>query len=294
MSYLFEILCVQRMIPGFLVALTLTACSSVPVSSPSSSSGGRYSIAQDRAPSRQVSIDSIPDVIPEPVTRTMAGNRSPYTVLGKAYTVLPTEQGYSETGIASWYGEKFHGHKTSNGEIFDMYLASAAHKSLPIPSFVRVTNLENNRNLVVRVNDRGPFHGDRIIDLSYAAALKLGYADRGTARVQLEAIVVNEDGRGVAYSTRSARSPERAIQEEAAVRKYVQVGAFSELYSAEQVSDLLRKITRHPVFIRSVRIGSGSILHRVRVGPLKDMTEIRKLRQRVVAANLGSPYTIVE
>ncbi|HBW83437.1 MAG TPA: septal ring lytic transglycosylase RlpA [Gammaproteobacteria bacterium] len=291
MFYLFENLCVQRMIPGLLVAFILTACSSVPGSSPSSSPGGRYSITQDRAPSRQVSIGAIPDVIPEPVTRTMAGNRSPYTVLGKAYTVLPTEQGYSETGVASWYGEKFHGHKTSNGEIFDMYLASAAHKSLPIPSFVRVTNLDNNRSLVVRVNDRGPFHGDRIIDLSYAAALKLGYADRGTARVQLEAIVVNEDSRGVAYS---ARSLERDFQGKAAVRKYVQVGAFSELYSAEQVSDLLRKITRHPVFIRSVRIDSGGILHRVRVGPLQDMNEIRKLRQRVVAANLGSPYTIEE
>ena len=107
------------------------------------------------------------------MTRTQAGNRSPYTVLGKNYTVLPTDKVYSKTGNASWYRKKYKVHNTSKGEVFDMYQASAAHKSLPIPSFLRVTNLDNNRSLIVRVNDRGPFHGDRIIDLSYAAALKL-------------------------------------------------------------------------------------------------------------------------
>ena len=283
-------LCFQRAIPGLVVAFTLAACSS----SPSSNSGSRYSITQDRAPSRPVSIGSIPEVIPEPVTRTMAGNRSPYTVLGKAYTILPTAEGYRETGIASWYGEKFHGHKTSNGEVFDMYLASAAHKSLPIPSFLRVTNLDNNRSLVVRVNDRGPFHGDRIIDLSYAAALKLGYADRGTARVQLEAIVINEDSGEAHWSARLARLPELDVQEGVAVKRYVQVGAFSKLLTAQKVSDLLRQITSHPVFIRPAISDSGSVLHRVRVGPLLDAIEIRELSQRVVAANLGSPYTVSE
>ncbi len=119
-------------------------------------------------------------------------------VLGKSYNVMDTEAGYSERGVASWYGGKFHGHKTSNGEVFDMYLASAAHKSLPIPSFLKVTNLDNNRSIIVRVNDRGPFHGDRLVDLSYAAAVKLGYADRGTARVQLDAIIANGDSRGFA------------------------------------------------------------------------------------------------
>ena len=274
--------------------MTLAACSSAPSSSPTSNSGGRYSIAQDRAPSGQVHLGSIPEVIPEPVARTQAGNRSPYTVLGKTYTVLPTEKGYSETGIASWYGEKFHGHKTSNGEVFDMYQASAAHKSLPIPSFLRVTNLDNNRSLIVRVNDRGPFHGDRIIDLSYAAALKLGYADRGTARVQLDAIVVNQEGRAVTYSNSRPASPEQGVREQVGGRRYLQVGAFSEMHSAQRVSDQLRQLTRHPVFIRSVNSGSGNVLHRVRVGPLRDNREIRELSQRVVAANLGSPYTVAE
>ena len=277
-----------------MVAITLAACSSAPSSSPTSNSGGRYSIAQDRAPSGQVRLGSIREVIPEPVIRTQAGNRSPYTVLGKTYTVLPTEKGYSKTGIASWYGEKFHGHKTSNGEVFDMYQASAAHKSLPISSFLRVTNLENNRSLIVRVNDRGPFHGDRIIDLSYAAALKLGYADRGTARVQLDAIVVNEDGRTVTYSNSRIGSSERGAREVVSGRRFLQVGAFSELHSAQRVSDQLRRLTSHPVFIRSIKNGSGNVLHRVRVGPLPDNREIRVLSQRVVAANLGSPYTVTE
>ena len=277
-----------------MVAITLAACGSAPSSSPTSNSGSRYSIAQDRAPSGQVSLGSIREVIPEPVTRTLAGNRSPYSVLGKTYTVLPTEKGYSKTGIASWYGEKFHGHKTSNGEVFDMYQASAAHKSLPIPSFLRVTNLDNNRSLIVRVNDRGPFHGDRIIDLSYAAALKLGYADRGTARVQLDAIVVNEDGHAVTYSNSRVGSPEQGAREEVSGRRYLQVGAFSELRSAQRVFDQLRQLTRHPVFIRSVKNGSGNVLYRVRVGPLRDIQEIRELSQRVVAANLGSPYTVDE
>ena len=277
-----------------MVAITLAACNSAPSSSPTSNSGGRYSIAQDRAPSGQVRLGSIREVIPKPVIRTQAGNRSPYTVLGKTYTVLPTEKGYSKTGIASWYGEKFHGHKTSNGEVFDMYQASAAHKSLPIPSFLRVTNLENNRSLIVRVNDRGPFHGDRIIDLSYAAALKLGYADRGTARVQLDAIVVNEDGRTVTYSNSRIGSPERGAREVVSGRRFLQVGAFSELHSAQRVSDQLRRLTSHPVFIRSIKNGSGNVLHRVRVGPLPDNREIRVLSQRVVAANLGSPYTVTE
>ena len=277
-----------------MVAITLAACGSAPSSSPTSNSGSRYSIAQDRAPSGQVSLGSILEVIPEPVTRTLAGNRSPYSVLGKTYTVLPTEKGYSKTGIASWYGEKFHGHKTSNGEVFDMYQASAAHKSLPIPSFLRVTNLDNNRSLIVRVNDRGPFHGDRIIDLSYAAALKLGYADRGTARVQLDAIVVNEDGQAVTYSNSRVGSSEQGAREEVSGRRYLQVGAFSELRSAQRVFDQLRQLTRHPVFIRSVKNGSGKVLYRVRVVPFRNIQEIRDLGQRVVAANLGSPYTVAE
>ena len=295
-----------------LGALT-AACGSAP---PEPSS--RYTLARDRAPSRAMDPDSIPDVIPGPVRRTGAGNRSPYTVLGRTFTVLPTEQGYSARGVASWYGEKFHGHKTSNGEIFDMYKVSAAHTSLPIPSFLRVTNLENNRSIVVRVNDRGPFHGDRIIDLSYAAAVKLGYADRGTARVQLEALT-EADLRSAGATHASPRrfpqpspqpaapdpgDPLAAEQMAAALARtpeqpqagglYLQVGAFSGFSAAQDLSRRVQSLTIRPVFIRSVETVNRGVLHRVRVGPVNGPEEARQLTLLLVAADLGSPYTVSE
>ena len=274
--------------------ISLAACSAAPVSNPTPpSSSSRYSILQDRAPSRSVDLSSIPDVVPEPITRSMAGNRSPYTVLGKSYEVLPTEEGYRERGIASWYGEKFHGHKTSNGEVFDMYQVSAAHKSLPIPSFLRVTNLDNNRSIVVRVNDRGPFHGDRIVDLSYAAALKLGYADRGTARVQLESIIATGSSRDRAV-TRTNTINRAPLNSTDSGEKYLQVGAFSDVNSARAVSDKLRAMTNRPVFIKSINNTANGVLHRVRIGPVNDPGEIRRITQSVVAASLGSPYTVTE
>jgi rare lipoprotein A len=271
--------------------LLLVACGST-APPPEPANAGRYSIKQDRAPTRDIDLATIPDVIPQPVKRTMAGNRSPYTVLGKTYYVMPTEDGYQETGVASWYGEKFHGHKTSNGEVFDMYLSSAAHKALPIPSFLRVTNLDNNRSVVVRVNDRGPFHGDRVIDLSYAAALKLGYADRGTARVQLEAITPYRD---VAAPMKSGRFNDVAAStESASAKKYLQVGAFADLQAARRVSDRLKQLTDRRVFIQTSDEYANSALHRVRVGPVNDPGEMQQITERVVAANLGNPYTVTE
>ena len=277
------------------ILVAMMACSSAPApqQTPESPNAGRYSISQDRAPTRIVDLASIPEVIPEPLNRTGAGNRSPYTVLGKSYEVMPTEEGYNERGVASWYGEKFHGHKTSNGEVFDMFLASAAHKSLPIPSFLRVTNLDNNRNIVVRVNDRGPFHGDRVIDLSYAAAVKLGYADRGTARVQLESIIATGT-----FGDRVVRTANSGGNETLRVNstdsKYLQVGAFSDLSAAQEVTSKVEEITSLPVFIWTVNTSSNKILHRVRVGPISDPGQIQRVSESVVAANLGSPYTVTE
>lgn len=159
--------------------------------------GGLYAPGvKDSAPE-----GGIPDVhlIPEPEVRaeprSKYGNRSPYTVLGKRYTVLDTAEGYDETGIASYYGKKFHGRRTSNLEVYDMYAFTAAHKTLPLPSYARVTNLANGESVVVRVNDRGPFHEGRIIDLSYAAAVKLGVDRSGTARVEVVGLSPGENAR---------------------------------------------------------------------------------------------------
>lgn len=279
-------------IGGILAVMVLVGCGST--TTPNNPNAGRYAIKQDRAPTRALDERAIAEVHPQPVQRTLAGNRSPYTVLGNTYHVLASEEGYRASGVASWYGEKFHGHKTSNGEVFDMYQVSAAHKSLPIPSFARVTNLDNNRSIIVRVNDRGPFHGDRLIDLSYAAAVKLGYADRGTARVMVEGIVADSWQDAPAVNKSYALQSNEILRVSAQENRYLQVGAFAELASARRLSDRLQDLTTRPVIIRTVESGAGGVLHRVRIGPLQDTAEIQRLTASVVAANLGSPYTVTE
>ena len=271
--------------------MVVVGCSSIAPPPAENPNAGRYTITQDRAPVESIELSSIPEVIPGPVVRTIAGNRSPYTVLGKTYFVLPSEEGYSERGIASWYGEKFHGHKTSNGEVFDMYHVSAAHKSLPIPSFLKVTNLDNNRSIVVRVNDRGPFHGNRLIDLSYAAALKLGYAETGTARVQLESIVAENfpidsiKRNGLSLQAISSNSTSTTNQ-------YLQVAAFSSRINAQELSKKLEGILERPVLINSVINPAGTILYRVRIGPINDPIELEKITAQLVTAEFDRPYPV--
>lgn len=164
-----------------LTSLTalLLGCTSQP--------SGRYQQAHDSAPTRMPTAAELQSATPiqEPLSRQ--GNQD-YQVNGVFYDVMDTAKGYSERGIASWYGNKFHGHLTSNGEYYDMYSMTAAHTRLPLPTYVRVTNLDNQKHVIVRVNDRGPFHSERLIDLSFAAAYKLDMIDNGTAPVKVEAI----------------------------------------------------------------------------------------------------------
>jgi rare lipoprotein A len=158
--------------------------------------GGLYKPGvRDTTPGDIPDVDAIPepDVVAEPLSRY--GNRSPYKVLGKSYTVRESADGYVERGQASYYGNKFHGRRTSNHEVYDMYAFTAAHRSLPLPSFARVTNLDNGKSVVVRVNDRGPFHDGRVIDLSYAAAVKLGIHPRGVGRVEVRGLNAGENAR---------------------------------------------------------------------------------------------------
>lgn len=175
-----------------LLGLLLASCTSSrapePVT-PSEQISGPANYAQphrDGAPWWDVDVSRIPDAVPMPHYGKYKA--SPYSVLGKTYYPMSDARNYRATGTASWYGTKFHGQATANGEAYDLYGMTAAHKTLPLPSYVRVTNLENGKSVVLRVNDRGPFYSDRIIDLSFAAAKKLGYAETGTARVQVEGI----------------------------------------------------------------------------------------------------------
>ncbi len=218
----------------------------------------------DVGPKGVFDASDVPDAIPvwEPISRQ--GNKSPYVVRGVKYHIADTAKGFVEEGYASWYGLKFHGELTSNGEIYNMYAMSAAHKNLPIPSYVKVTNLENNKQIIVRVNDRGPFHKGRVIDLSYAAATKLGYAKKGTARVKVELIQL-EPGSLNTYS--GNESPQDQVVH------FIQVAAFSLKQSAEKVLHQLEGVENLPeVFIGSDAVG-GAVIHRVRVGPFTNESD---------------------
>ena len=166
-----------------LLSLALSGCSAIvglPVGQ-----APKVDPSRDGPPLTVVDVANKPLPIPKNEPRIKRGNVSPYTVFGVIYEVMPSAAGYQEVGTASWYGRKFHGRLTSSGEVYDMFEFTAAHKSLPIPSYVQVTNLANQEQIIVRVNDRGPFAEGRIIDLSWAAAQRLGFADKGTARVEL-------------------------------------------------------------------------------------------------------------
>lgn len=177
------------------LAAALAACSApaprssakvVPVTN-----AGRYALSQDEAPAAHEvppQVEAVPDAVPRAEPRSRSGNSPIYEVFGKTYRVLDAAKGFRERGVASWYGKKFHGHKTASGEVYDMYQMTAAHKSLPLPSYVRVTRLDNGKSVVVRVNDRGPFHQGRVIDLSYAAAAKLDMLGAGSTAVELVAL----------------------------------------------------------------------------------------------------------
>ncbi|MCY1265858.1 Endolytic peptidoglycan transglycosylase RlpA [compost metagenome] len=175
-----------------LTAALLASCTSSRAPQPTQPSAGISGPSdynrphRDGAPWWDVDVSRIPDAVPMPHNGPFKNN--PYTVLGKTYYPLNDSRSYNVVGTASWYGTKFHGQATANGEQYDLYGMTAAHKTLPLPSYVRVTNLDNGKSVIVRVNDRGPFYSDRVIDLSFAAAKKLGYAETGTARVKVEGI----------------------------------------------------------------------------------------------------------
>ena len=188
---------VLRTLTATAIGLALVSCTNnrapqpvEPGSQPISGPGDYSRPHRDGAPWWDVDVSRIPDAVPMPHYGNYKAN--PYTVMGKTYYPIRDSRRYSAVGTASWYGTKFHGQATANGEAYDLYGMTAAHKTLPLPSYVRVTNLDNGRTVILRVNDRGPFYSDRIIDLSFAAAKKLGYAESGTARVKVEGIDPHE------------------------------------------------------------------------------------------------------
>ncbi|MBP0048186.1 septal ring lytic transglycosylase RlpA family protein [Marinobacterium sp. AK62] len=271
----------RLLLPLLGLVVLLSGCAS-------KENSGRYSLKQDRGPDRAVDLSQVPDAVPRHEPHSRWGNKSPYKVLGKRYYVLPSADGYRERGIASWYGKKFHGHTTSNGEVYDMYQMSAAHKSLPLPSFVRVTNLDNNRQVVVRVNDRGPFHDRRLIDLSYAAAYRLGMLQTGTARVEVEAITPGQnDIRMLASQGRSAVSSDRA----AITGRTLQVAALSSAVNANGLAERLQSLLQEPARVVGVERGDR-MLYRVHLGPLTGQHTLNWLLQQLSQAGYPGAHLV--
>lgn len=273
----------------------------------------------DGAPWWDKDVSNIPDATPTPHFGPYKA--APYTVLGKKYYPMQDAGNYRETGKASWYGTKFHGQNTANGEKYDLYGMTAAHKTLPLPSYVRVTNLDNGRVVTVRVNDRGPFYAERIIDLSFAAAKKLGFAEQGVANVRVEGIDPEkwwaEQGKqapvvGTYQAPKTLALPKEEVYvppvtqhagavlplqiSEAAVATtasglYLQAGAFANPDAAQLLRDRLGSLTDIRIFVSPVVL-EQQVLHRVRIGPIETRAEAELLQQRIREADLARPSLV--
>ena len=240
--------------------------------------------SRDGPPSEPPGFDvsKIPDAIPKKEPLSRYGNPESYKVFGKTYHVRRDANGYSVKGKASWYGTKFHGKRTSSGEPYDMFKMTAAHKTLPLPSYVKVHNLENGREIVVRVNDRGPFHDDRVIDLSYVAARKLGIFGKGTADVEVSVIEPEVDS-GVIQATE--------LLSDTSV--FVQVGAFSQRENAQRLKQQLRDVEIESG-IQIAGIGANRRIFRVRVGPFHDRATANKVAESLKGMGLSEARIVID
>jgi rare lipoprotein A len=219
-------------------------------------------------------VAATPDAVPRAEPRSAHGNPPFYDVMGHRYFVLATAEGYSERGVASWYGPTFHGVNTSSGELYDMYGMTAAHKTLPLPTYARVTNLRNGKSVVVRINDRGPFVANRLIDLSYTAAAKLDMLREGTTLVEVRTLTPGAPDE----LTRSAAAPPPAL--------YVQAGAFADADNAQRLLARLQGAGLRNAFVLSP-VAGRSHLFRVRLGPVSSVADFDQLAARL--QSLGIP-----
>ena len=286
-----------RLLLVAIVALALAAC-------------GSANLRGDGPPSSgSTRIRDLPgDAVPRPEAQSKYGNGPVYEVFGKRYRVMPSSKGYQERGVASWYGRKFHGNLTSNREVYDMHAMTAAHKTLPLPTYVRVRNLQNDKSIIVRVNDRGPFIHNRIIDLSYAAAARLDMLRDGTSLVEVTAI--DFDTSAGDRPTRNTIAP--APVAEASVlpsvetspdtlpaspaksaRFFLQVGAFGDRSNAERRLELLAASGIDNAFIHEDSASTPPLL-RVRIGPVAEVIEYDILVEELENIGIMDPYLVVD
>ena len=261
---------------ALLITALFTGCSSQ-----SSRETGDY------APSEPIDISSIQDVVPRDEPLSRYGNPVSYVVDGHRYYTLTSRNGHVERGIASWYGTKFHGQRTSSGEVYDLYKMTAAHKTLPLPTYAKVTNLQNGRSIIVKINDRGPFHSNRIIDLSYAAAAKLGILEYGTGLVEVEAINPSAPPKPVL----AARKPAAVALQAASL--FLQVGAFKSRDNAKRLGSKLADAKIGAIHIVEASNASGRI-YRVRIGPLNSVDEADRITGDLASQGYGKTQVVID
>lgn len=269
-----------RSVSILLLIILLSSCSHV--------------VKKDGPPNYYIDETRIPNAVPKCEPLAKYGNMRSYTVFGKRYYVMKAHHNYEEKGIASWYGTQFHARRTSSGERYNMLAMTAAHKTLPLPTYVEVTNLRNNRKIIVKVNDRGPFASNRIIDLSYVAAKKLGMLGHGTAPVKIKTIDPNTYGRSWMMAKRASGSscatkrnhnqpshfaPVVAIENDKMLPVYLQVGAFRDRLNAIKLKNRLVTLLEAPIKIYSPT--TNTRLYRVQVGPIKDMAAREEITHRL-------------
>jgi len=272
--------------------------------------------ASDGPPKEQRDVNLIPDAKPQAESFSRFGNMNPYQVNGRSYRVYPTAKEYVERGVASWYGVKFHGQPTSTREMYDVWGMTAAHRNLPLPTYAKVTNLDNGRSVVVKINDRGPFYDDRLIDLSYAAAKKLGFAENGKGNVEVRAITFDdgpslpsilaeekEKARLASQKTRRETSPPSRKRPTKAAGKekkpslkgktYLQVGAFSRKNDAETLRKKLLDSELHKE-VRVLDPARKGKLYRVQVGPLDNHAEKAQVNRMLAQLGFREALVIVD
>lgn len=240
---------------------------------------------KDGAPTKKVDVSKIPDAVPQAESMSKYGNPPEYTVNGKKYYVLKSAKGYDKKGIGSWYGTKFHGQLTSTREPYDMYAMTAASTDLPLPTYAQVTDLENGKKIIVKVNDRGPFDKDRVIDLSYAAAKKLGYANKGTALVEVKAISP--------VTWNKAKLDNKNKQPVHKPKQYLQVAAFMNVNAANRIHAKITKFIKEPVLIVPGTYKHKEI-YRVQIGPIANAADNDRLQKLLVGNGFSRGMVVVE
>ena len=275
-------------LPAVALSLLLAACAGAPQP--------RVEEPVDGPPASELRAEDVADATPRVEPRARYGNHSPYEVFGRKYHVMQSSEGYHERGTASWYGTKFHGRRTSSGEPYDVHLATAAHRSLPLPTYAEVVNLGNGRRVIVKVNDRGPFKDDRLIDLSYGAALRLGMVGTGTARVEVRAIdprtwngaiplAASSSGSGTGFGTAPQQAASQGTSENEAT--WLQAGAYGRREGAEELAGRLRQADLAPV-----SINDSDNLFRVWLGPYGSYAEAESVILKAIELGFERPHRV--